>query len=115
MAHAGLVIAVGTCAAYGGLPKASPNPSDAISVGDLMDQGRVANKPLINLPGCPPVPEVMTGTIAHYLAYGKPPELDELVPMVEKATQAYKVCKSRIEAVEKSLEKHKTQMEEQED
>ena len=45
-------------------------------MGDLMDQGRVANKPLINLPGCPPVPEVITGTIAHYLAYGEPPELD---------------------------------------
>ena len=78
MQHAGLVIAVGTCAAYGGLPKASPNPSDAISVGELMDQGRVPNKPLINLPGCPPVPEVITGAIAHYLAYGAAPELDEL-------------------------------------
>jgi len=78
MAHAGLVIAVCTCAAYGGLRKAYPNPSDAIRVGELMDQGRVANKPLINLPGCPPVPEVMTGTIAHYLAYGESPELDEL-------------------------------------
>lgn len=78
MQHAGLVIAVGTCAAYGGLPKASPNPSDAISVGELMDQGRVPNKPLINLPGCPPVPEVITGAIAHYLAYGTAPKLDEL-------------------------------------
>ena len=77
MEHASLVIATGTCAAYGGLPKASPNPSDAISVGELIDQGRVPDKPLINLPGCPPVPEVITGAIAYYLAYQAVPELDE--------------------------------------
>ena len=77
-ARPALVIAVGTCAAYGGLPKANPNPSDAFSVAEFMASEGLHDIPLINLPGCPPVPEVITGAIAYYLAYGKAPELDEV-------------------------------------
>jgi hydrogenase small subunit len=73
---AALVLAVGNCAAYGGLPRANPNPGDAVSVETLMQQGLVVTRPLINLPGCPPVPEVLSGTIAWFLAYGTLPELD---------------------------------------
>ena len=76
--RAALVIAVGSCAAYGGLPRAAPNPSHAVSVGELMAAGEIHAQALVNLPGCPPVPEVMTGTIIHYLSYGTLPELDEL-------------------------------------
>ncbi|MFZ1772550.1 MAG: hydrogenase small subunit [Rhizobiaceae bacterium] len=70
--NAAAVIAVGTCAAFGGLPFADPNPTGAVAVSDL-----VKNKPVINIPGCPPIPEAMTGTIAHVLAFGSLPELDE--------------------------------------
>jgi len=73
---AALVLAVGNCAAYGGLPRANPNPGDAVSVETLMQQGLVLTRPLINLPGCPPLPEVLSGTIAWFLAYGSLPELD---------------------------------------
>jgi hydrogenase small subunit len=73
---AALVLAIGNCAAYGGLPRANPNPGDALSVEELMQQGLVSTRPLINLPGCPPVPEVMSGTIAWFLAYGEAPALD---------------------------------------
>jgi hydrogenase small subunit len=76
--RAALVIAVGSCAAYGGLPKADPNPSQAASVGELMAAGEIHAQALVNLPGCPPIPEVITGTVIHYLAYGALPELDEL-------------------------------------
>jgi hydrogenase small subunit len=48
------VIAVGSCAALGGLPAARPNPTGALSVGALMDAGRLPRRPLVNLPGCPP-------------------------------------------------------------
>ncbi|HRP85883.1 MAG TPA: hydrogenase small subunit, partial [Gammaproteobacteria bacterium] len=34
------------------------------------------DKPIINVPGCPPVPTVITGVLAHYLTFGTIPELD---------------------------------------
>ena len=69
---AAAIVAVGTCAAYGGLPKASPNPTGAVSVSDI-----IKDKPIINIPGCPPIPVVLTGVLAHVLTFGIP-ELDEL-------------------------------------
>ncbi|MCG6942600.1 MAG: hydrogenase small subunit [Thiohalocapsa sp.] len=69
---AAAVVAVGTCAAFGGLPKADPNPSGAVAVQDL-----VKDKPVINVSGCPPVPMVITGVLAQFLTFGKLPELDQ--------------------------------------
>ena len=70
---AAAVIAVGTCAAFGGLPQANPNPTGAVSVMDL-----IKDKPIINVPGCPPIPVVITGVLAHYLTFGTIPELDHM-------------------------------------
>jgi hydrogenase small subunit len=70
---AAAVIAVGTCAAYGGLPAAQPNPTGALAISEL-----VKDKPVVNIPGCPPIPSVMTGVIAYYLAFGALPDLDAL-------------------------------------
>lgn len=76
--NAALIIAIGNCAAFGGLPYANPNPTGARGVDDLIADGLlVTNAPLINLPGCPPIPEVVTGVIVHFLTYGVPP-LDAL-------------------------------------
>ena len=67
------VIAVGTCAAFGGIPKGSPNPTGAKSVMEFFkDEG--INKPLVNISGCPPHPDWMVGTIAHILLKGIPGE-----------------------------------------
>ncbi|HRJ52910.1 MAG TPA: hydrogenase small subunit [Candidatus Thiothrix moscowensis] len=71
-AGAAAIVAVGTCSAYGGLPKADPNPTGAVSVSDI-----IKDKPIINVPGCPPIPVVITGVIAHFLTFGLP-ELDSL-------------------------------------
>jgi hydrogenase small subunit len=78
LAHASTVIAVGSCAAFGGLPLAAPNPTGARSVQQLMASGQVPRRPLINLPGCPPVPEVMAGLLAYLLTFKRLPDLDEL-------------------------------------
>jgi len=67
------VIAVGSCAAFGGIPFANPNPTGAVPISEL-----VTDKPLINISGCPPIPEAMTGTIAYLLSFGSLPELDHL-------------------------------------
>lgn len=70
---AAAVIAVGSCASFGGLPHANPNPTGAVSVRDL-----VRDKPVMNIPGCPPIPVVITGVLAHFLTFGSLPELDKL-------------------------------------
>ncbi len=64
------VIAYGSCATDGCVQGASPNPTQAVPVHEI-----VKNKPVIKVPGCPPIAEVITGTIVHYLTFGKLPEL----------------------------------------
>ncbi len=70
---AAATIAIGTCAAYGGIPAASPNPTGAVGVRDAVPGATV-----INLPGCPCNADNLTGTIVHYLIFGKIPALDSL-------------------------------------
>jgi len=72
-AGAAAIIAVGTCAAFGGIPHANPNPTGAVSVAEI-----ITDKPIINISGCPPIPVVITGVLAHYLTFGTIPELDAL-------------------------------------
>ena len=71
--HCFAIVAVGSCAAFGGLPNADPNPTGAVSVGDI-----ITDKPIINVSGCPPIPVVITGVLAHFLTFGTIPELDAL-------------------------------------
>ena len=68
--YAKYVLALGTCASYGGISAAAPNPSQSISVVDYLD------REVIRLPGCPGHPEWLMGTVAHLIYFGKP-ELDE--------------------------------------
>jgi len=70
---AAAIVAVGSCAAFGGLPAAQPNPTGAVAVSEI-----VKDKPVINVPGCPPIPVVISGVLAHYLTFGALPELDSL-------------------------------------
>jgi hydrogenase small subunit len=72
-AGAAAIVNVGTCAAYGGLPHADPNPTGAVAVSEI-----IKDKPIINVPGCPPIPVVITSVLAHYLTFGRLPELDHL-------------------------------------
>lgn len=65
------VLSVGTCASFGGISAAAPNPSQCVSVPQFL------NREVIRVPGCPSHPDWVTGTIANLVAFGIP-ELDEL-------------------------------------
>lgn len=65
-------ICIGTCASFGGLPAAAPNPTGAKSLRDALG---ITNT--VNIPGCPPNPINFVGTIVNYLLFGKLPALDD--------------------------------------
>ena len=68
--NAGAILAVGTCACYGGMSTGSPNPTSAAGVEDILGRGSA-----INIPGCPAHPDWIVGTVAAFLA-GSPIDLD---------------------------------------
>ncbi len=70
---AAAIISVGSCAAFGGIPHAKPNPTGAVAVSDL-----ITDKPIINVSGCPPIPVVISGVLTHFLTFGTIPALDAL-------------------------------------
>ena len=63
------IIAVGTCASFGGPSAARPNPSNSKGVWEIIEQ------PVVNVSGCPINPDWLTGTLFHLLLFGLP-ELD---------------------------------------
>tara|TARA_X000001388_G_C2217335_1_gene117816 strand:+ start:52 stop:705 length:654 start_codon:yes stop_codon:yes gene_type:complete len=67
------IIAIGTCASFGGIPKANPNPTGAVAVSDI-----ITDKPIVNISGCPPLPIAITAVLVHYLTFKRFPDLDEL-------------------------------------
>ena len=72
------VLAVGTCASYGGIPAGNPNPTTALGVNGALSYLGVPERnrpPVINIPGCPAHPDWIVGTVAALLA-GNMPELD---------------------------------------
>jgi len=69
--QAAAVIAIGSCASWGGVPSADPNPTGAVGVDSV-----VSGKPIINLPGCPPNPYNFLAVVLEYVTMGRLPELD---------------------------------------
>jgi len=65
------IIAWGSCASNGCVQSAKPNPTQATPVHKI-----IKNKPIVRVPGCPPIGEVMAGVIVHLLTFDRIPELD---------------------------------------
>ena len=72
-AGAAAIITYGSCSSWGGVQAASPNPTGAVPVDAI-----IKDKPIIKVPGCPPIGEVMTGVVLHYAMFGTIPALDAL-------------------------------------
>ncbi len=65
------IIAWGSCATNGCVQAAKPNPTEATPIHKL-----IKGKPIIKVPGCPPIGEVMAGVLVHIITFGRIPELD---------------------------------------
>jgi hydrogenase small subunit len=66
------IIAIGSCASWGGIQAADPNPTGAKPTAEI-----IPDKTVINIPGCPPNPYNFLSTVLYLLTFGKPPELDQ--------------------------------------
>ena len=82
--HAAAVIAIGTCATWGGIPAAAGNPTGAMGVMDFLgnEYRSALGLPVVNIPGCSPQGDNFTETVAAVLLFlqgiGPLPEFDEL-------------------------------------
>jgi hydrogenase small subunit len=71
-ADAAVVIAMGSCASWGGIVAAEPSPTAATGIAE-----HAGGKLLINIPGCPPNPYVLIATILEYAVASRFPALDD--------------------------------------
>lgn len=69
--RAAAIVAIGSCASWGGVQSASPNPTDATGISSI-----IKDTPVINLPGCPASPYNLLSTVLYYLTLKKLPQLD---------------------------------------
>ncbi len=67
------IISWGSCASWGCVQAARPNPTQATPIHKVPGIG---NAPIIKVPGCPPIAEVMTGVVTYMLTFERLPSLD---------------------------------------
>ena len=72
-AKAGAIIAIGSCASWGGIPSADPNPTGATGAPDVLK-----GKTVVTIPGCPANPYNLLGVVLQFATFGTLPALDEL-------------------------------------
>ena len=70
-AGAKAIVAWGTCASWGCVQAARPNPTQATPIHKV-----IHDKPIIKVPGCPAIPDVMSNIVAYVLTYDQIPKLD---------------------------------------
>ena len=74
------VVAMGTCAAFGGIPAGQGNRTGATDIETFLRREGI-DVPVVKIPGCPPHPDWLLGTVAAVGMYGLADvaaDLDEL-------------------------------------
>jgi hydrogenase small subunit len=94
-ANAGAIIAIGSCASWGGVQSSGPNPTGAKGVPEILKMQGI-NKPVVTLPGCPANAYNFLGVALQYATLGKLPSLDALGrPMFAYGRLVHSVCPRR--------------------
>ncbi|HEY7026064.1 MAG TPA: hydrogenase small subunit [Gemmatimonadales bacterium] len=88
---AAAILAVGACAHWGSVQAARPNPTGAVGVRDI-----IKDKPVVNIAGCPPIGDVVTATVVHFLTFNRLPDLDpEGRPLFAYGARIHDQCPRR--------------------
>ena len=94
------VVAMGTCASFGGIPGAEGNLTGAASIETLLQREGI-DVPLVNIPGCPPHPDWLVGTLMAVGLYGLAAvaaDLDELKrPKMFYGKNIHETCPRRAD------------------
>jgi hydrogenase small subunit len=69
---AAAVISIGSCASWGGIPSADPNPTGATGAPMILK-----DKTVVTIPGCPANPYNLLGTVLQFVTMGTLPALDD--------------------------------------
>lgn len=89
--NAAAVIAIGACAHFGSVQAARPNPTGAVGIDQI-----IRDRPVVNIAGCPPIADVVTATIVHFLTFGRLPATDgEGRPLFAYGARIHDQCPRR--------------------
>jgi len=89
--HAAAIISIGSCASWGGIPSADPNPTGATGAPGVLE-----GKTVVTIPGCPANPYNFLGVVLQFVALGSLPALDDKGrPMFAYARTIHEDCPRR--------------------
>lgn len=89
--YASQIIAVGTCASYGGISAGTPNPTGAMGVTAALNYLKQPRS-VINIPGCPIHPDWLVGTIVNFLTGTAVPLDSQSRPTAFYGTLVHSAC-----------------------
>lgn len=87
------ILTVGTCASYGGISAARPNPTGCISAAEYIK--KELNREVIRIPGCPAHPDWIMGTIAHLTLFGDIETDEDGRPIIFYGVTIHDICPRR--------------------
>jgi hydrogenase small subunit len=90
-ANAAAIVALGSCASWGGMPSAPPNPTGCVGVGEALNRSDI-----VTIPGCPSNPYNFLACVVHFLTFGKlPPTDNQGRPLFAYSRLVHENCERR--------------------